>query len=70
MTNDAADHLALKVLDIEKQRTALKYKYYDRLKSVVGPMTATRFLMLENQIERVVDLQIASELPFFNGPEK
>lgn len=70
MTNDVADQLAVKLLDIEQQKTALKRKYYERFKNALDAITATRFLQVENQIEKLVDLQIASQLPVVSGPGK
>jgi hypothetical protein len=63
MTAAAADQLAGKILDIEQQRNALKKKYYQRVKEAIDPITATRFLQVENQLERLIDLQIAAQLP-------
>jgi hypothetical protein len=63
MTDPVADKLAGKVLSIEQQRNALKKKYYDRVKGSLGAITAMRFLQIENQLERILDLQIASQLP-------
>ena len=63
LTDATADQLAGKVLTIEQQRNTLKKKYYDRMKSSLGGITAMRFLQVENQLERLVDLQIAAQLP-------
>ena len=63
MTDELADELANKVLASEQQRNALKKKYYDRLKKSMGAVTAMRFLQVENQLERLIDLQIAAQLP-------
>lgn len=63
LTDAVADQLANKVLDIEQQRNALKKKYYERMKEALGAITATRFLQVENQLERVLDLQVAAQLP-------
>lgn len=63
MTDDVADKLANEILGIERQRNQLKKKYYDRMKDELGAITATRFLQVENQLERLVDLQIAAQLP-------
>ena len=63
MTDSVADELANRVLSFEQQRNALKKKYYDRVKGGLGAMTAMRFLQVENQLERIVDLQIAAQLP-------
>jgi hypothetical protein len=63
LTDAAADQLATKVLDLEQQRNDIKRRYYDRFKTALDSIVAMRFLQVENQIERVIDLQIASELP-------
>jgi len=63
MTDAVAADLGDQVLSIEQQRTALKKKYFDRFKEAMGGITATRFLQVENQLERILDLQIAADLP-------
>jgi len=63
MSDPVADRLATKLLDLEQQRNDLKRRYYKKFKTELDPVTAVRFLQVENQIERLIDLQIASELP-------
>ncbi len=63
MTDAAADRMAKQILSIEQQRNGLKSKYYERMKSGLGAILAARFLQVENQLERLIDLQIAAELP-------
>jgi hypothetical protein len=63
MTDSAADQLAKQILSIEDQRNELKKKYYERIKSGLDSITAARFLQVENQLERLVDLQMAAQLP-------
>jgi hypothetical protein len=63
MTPDVADRMANKLLDIEQQRHDLKKKYYGRFKGALDAVTATRFLQVENQLEKLIDLQLASQLP-------
>jgi len=70
MTPEVADQLATKLLDIEQQRNGLKRTYYGKCKGALGAITAARFLQVENQLEKLVDLQIAAELPVINGSEK
>ena len=70
MTNEVADQLANKLLDIEQKRNDLKRKYYERFKTALNPVTAARFLQVENQIEKLIDLQIASQLPVVGGREE
>jgi hypothetical protein len=63
LTAPVADQLATKILGIEQQRNELKRKYYLKMKAGLDAITAARFLQVENQLERLVDLQIAAELP-------
>jgi len=63
MTDTVADNLATRLLDLEQERNALKRKYYAQFKAALDPITAARFLQVENQLEKLVDLQIASSLP-------
>jgi hypothetical protein len=63
MNDDVADRMAKQVLNIEQQRNGLKSKYYERMKTGLGAVLAMRFLQVENQLERLIDLQIAAELP-------
>jgi len=63
MTPEAADRLATKLLDIEQQRLDLKKKYYARVKGALDAVTATRFLQVESQLEKLLDLQLAAQLP-------
>jgi hypothetical protein len=70
MTDAVADKLALKLLDIEGQRNELKRKYYTKLKAAMDPITAARFLQVEGQIEKLLDLQIASHLPIVGNATK
>src|SRR3954471_2495067 len=67
MTNEVADQMATEFLNIEQQRNELKRRYYRKFKTALDPITATRFLQVENQVERIVDLQIASQLPVMEG---
>jgi hypothetical protein len=58
-----ADKLAAKALELEARRTALKQKYYTRLKAALSATTAAKFLQVENQLLMIIDLQIAASLP-------
>jgi hypothetical protein len=63
MTDPIADRLGKQVLSIERERNELKAKYYEKIKGAGGAILAVRFLQVENQLERLIDLQIAAELP-------
>jgi hypothetical protein len=68
MTPQVADQLANKLLDIEQERGNLKRRYYQKLKEALNPITAAKFIQVENQIERILDLQILSQPPVIEAP--
>ncbi len=63
LTDEKARELARKVFAIEKRRTKLKKKYFKRFSKALSPTIAAKFIQVENQINLLIDLQIASELP-------
>ena len=63
LSDAMADKLAVKAIDLERRRTALKEKYYARFKTALNATTAARFLQIENQMLSIIDLQIAASLP-------
>lgn len=69
MTDDKATELASRALALEEKRTALKRKYVGRIGAAMSPVVAARFLQVENQINTLLDLQIAQELPLIQQVE-
>jgi len=63
MTDEKAKELIEKALKLEGKRTKLKKKYFKKFDKVLPSKTVAKFFQLENQINLLIDLQIASELP-------
>jgi hypothetical protein len=63
MTDETADRLGAKALDLEVRRQAARAQCYERVKKALSPRTAMRFLQVEHQLQLLIDLQIASSLP-------
>jgi Mg-chelatase subunit ChlI len=63
MTDEAADSLARKAIDLEHKRQEARAKCYERVKSALSGRTALRFLQVEHQLQLLIDLQIAAALP-------
>lgn len=63
MTNELADRLATDLLAVDQQRNELKRQYFQKFKKALDSITAARFLQVENQLENILSLQIASHLP-------
>jgi hypothetical protein len=63
LTDDVADGLARKALDLETRRGAAKAKLYERVKGALKGRAALRFLQVEHQLQLITDLQISAALP-------
>jgi hypothetical protein len=63
ITDDVADKLAAKAMDLQTRRNAAMGKCYEGVKAALSPRTALRFLQVEHQLQLVIDLQIAASLP-------
>ena len=63
LTDTQADDLVAKWFDVESRRGALRQKYYTALKAAISPLVAARALQIEHQLDLIVDLQTAAELP-------
>jgi len=63
LNNTIADEIALKAMDIDSQRAAIRKKYYGLMKSALGALLAARFLQTEVMLDHLIDLQIGAEIP-------
>ena len=63
LTDDQATALASKAIELESRRNVGKAQCYEKVKAVLSPRAALRFLQVEHQLQLLIDLQIASSLP-------
>jgi hypothetical protein len=63
MTDQVATKLANGALDLDAKRNDLKRQYFQKFSQTLNPRIGARFLQIENQLEKIIDLQIASSLP-------
>jgi hypothetical protein len=63
MTDEKADQLAQHLIQLDEKRMALREKYYGIMKKSLSPTLAFRFFHVEQQLQLIVDLQIAATLP-------
>jgi hypothetical protein len=63
ISNEKADELAQRVMQLDEKRMALREKYYGVMKKSLPAILVVRFFQVENQLQLLVDLQIASSLP-------
>ena len=64
MTDQKAKELIDGALKLQGKRIKLKKKYFKKFNKVLPSKIVAKFFQLENQINLLIDLQIASELPF------
>ena len=70
MTNEKADELAQRVMALDDQKIALRRKYYGLMKQSLPAILVARFFQVENQIQLLVDLKIASNLPIIEATDQ
>jgi hypothetical protein len=63
MTDKEAGELAKGSFDLEDKKTDLKRKYFKKLSKVMPATKVARFFQIENQLNMVLDLQVAASLP-------
>ena len=61
-----AKKIAENALSLESRRTNLKRKFLPRFSKAVGARRAAQFLQLERQVNLLIELQVASELPLID----
>jgi len=58
-----ADELISMAFKIEEKKTKLNKSYYKKFKKAIGAKRAATFTQLDHQIDLLIDLQIAANLP-------
>jgi hypothetical protein len=63
MTDATADGLAQRQLKFWQARLKLQSDYYPKFKKAIGAKQAAKFLQIDNRLNLLVDLQLASSIP-------
>jgi virulence-associated protein VapD len=63
VTDDVADELAKTSFEISSGRVAINKKYYKKAGKLITKKEAARFIQLLNQIQLIIDIQVAAEVP-------
>jgi hypothetical protein len=63
LTDEMATRIATGMMDIEGRRVDLRKQYFPLVSQALSAKDAARWLQIEAQIEKLVDLQILSSLP-------
>ena len=70
MTDEKAKELMDRNIKLQEQRLKLSKKFYKEFQKVLPAIKATRFIQVDNQLNLLLNLQIASELPLIEAPEE
>jgi hypothetical protein len=68
ITDEKAVELMNTNFDLQKKELDLKRNYLKKFGKVVAPARAVKFMQVMNQIEMIIDIQIASQLPLIGEP--
>jgi hypothetical protein len=63
MTDTKADAFFNESLAIERDRLAVREKYVPRVRAVLPAQKAARFFQIENKLDAIVNVTLASEIP-------
>jgi hypothetical protein len=63
LTDEMTNTIANGAMDLEIRRVNLRRQYYQEMSKALSVRLAARFLQIETQIEKIVDLQVAASLP-------
>jgi hypothetical protein len=63
LDEEKAKELTTRAMTLEEQRLNLVKKYIDEFGKVLSAKQVARFFQLEMQMQRIVDVQVAAELP-------
>lgn len=66
ITDDIAHELSTAYFDIHASRIKLYKSYYKKLTKIIGTKESARFVQLLGQIQLIIDMQVAAELPLIN----
>jgi hypothetical protein len=68
LTDKKADELIKTSFSFLNNRLDINEKYYKKFAEVLTPIIAAKYMQLENQIQLILDLSIAANLPLAKKP--
>jgi len=68
LTDKKADELIKTSFSFQNDRLSLNEKYYKKFAEALTPIVAAKYMQLENQIQLILDLSIAANLPLAKKP--
>lgn len=68
LTDKKADELIKNSFNFQQERLSLNEKYYKKFAEALTPIVAAKYMQVENQIQLIIDISIAANLPFAEKP--
>jgi hypothetical protein len=68
LSDKKADELIKNSFNFQKERLSLNEKYYKKFAEALTPIVAAKYMQVENQIQLIIDISIAANLPFAEKP--
>jgi hypothetical protein len=63
LTDDKATELMSRNLELKTEENNLNIIYFRKFSGVIAPARAAKFMQVMNQIDLIIDVQIASQIP-------
>ena len=63
LTDEKADSYVKELLAIERDKITIREKHLPKVRAVLPAIKAARFLQIENKLDAVVNVTLASEIP-------
>src|SRR5271165_5217862 len=70
LSDETATKIAMGMMDVEARRAELRKQYFLRFSQTLSAKEAARWLQIEAQLEKILDLQILSSLPIVEQPKE
>lgn len=67
MSDDEAVELGHRAMELRAEQADLVRRYFDRIAEEVSGTTAGQFYQVEQQVQMLIDLQLAMEVPIIGG---
>lgn len=68
MTEAKAEEITRRSFALDRRHTELRERFFDRFEKATSARTAARFYQIESQVDALVYIRVAAEVPFFPKP--
>lgn len=67
MDDKKAEEIISKLFDLKQRGLDLKKEYFGAMSKALSPVTAAKFIQIENEIDNFINVQINAQLPLIGG---